>query len=94
MSTARLWERIHFKLRWAYHSSAPYSALSGVDIALWDLKGKLLGRRPVHELFGGAFRESVPAYATGHYFRKVETLEEQISAVLEEARDISTASGP
>lgn len=84
MSTARLWEQIHFKLRWAYHSFAPYSALSGVDIALWDLKGKLLGR-PVHELLGGAFREAVPAYATGHYFRKVDTLDEQISAVLEEA---------
>lgn len=84
-TTGRLWERIHFKLRWAYHSFAPYSALSGVDIALWDLKGKLLGR-PVHDLLGGAFHEAIPAYATGHYFRKVETLDEQISAVLEEAR--------
>ena len=82
--TGRLWEKMHFKLRWAFHSFAPYSALSGMDIALWDLKGKLLGR-PIHELLGGAFRESVPAYATGHYFRKVDTLEEQISAVLEEA---------
>ncbi|MDN5698612.1 MAG: hypothetical protein L0G70_11670, partial [Rubrobacter sp.] len=83
-ATGRLWEKMHFKLRWAFHSFAPYSALSGMDIALWDLKGRLLGR-PIHELLGGAFRESVPAYATGHYFRKVETLEEQISAVLEDA---------
>lgn len=83
-ATGRLWERIHFKLRWANHSFAPYGALSGVDIALWDLKGKLLGR-PVHELLGGAFRDSVPAYATGHYFRKVESLDEQIAAVLQEA---------
>jgi D-galactarolactone cycloisomerase len=83
-ATGRLWEEIHFKLRWAYHSFAPYSALSGVDIALWDLKGKLLGV-PVHELLGGAFRESVPAYATGHYFRKVSSLDEQIAAVLKEA---------
>ncbi len=85
LATGLLWERVLFKLRWAYHSFAPYSALSGVDIALWDLKGKLLGL-PVSDLLGGAFRESVPAYATGHYFRKVETLEEQVSAVLEEAR--------
>ncbi|MDP9424518.1 MAG: mandelate racemase/muconate lactonizing enzyme family protein [Actinomycetota bacterium] len=85
LATGRLWESVHFKLRWAYHSFAPYSALSGVDIALWDLKGKLLGL-PVSEILGGAFRETVFAYATGHYFRKVETLEEQISAVLEEAR--------
>ncbi|MBA2443591.1 MAG: mandelate racemase/muconate lactonizing enzyme family protein [Rubrobacter sp.] len=85
-ATGRLWEQVHFKLRWAFHSFAPYSALSGVDIALWDLKGKLMGR-PVHDLLGGAFRDSVPAYATGHYFRKVDTLKEQVSAVLEEAED-------
>jgi D-galactarolactone cycloisomerase len=83
--TARLWEQVHFKLRWAYHSFAPYSALSGADIALWDLKGKLLGQ-PAHKLLGGAFRNSVPAYATGHYFRRVDSLQDQISAVLEEAR--------
>ena len=40
------------------------TALSGVDIALWDLKGKLLNR-PVYELLGGPVRERVPLYATG-----------------------------
>lgn len=40
------------------------TALSGVDIALWDLKGKLL-ERPVYELLGGPVREHVPLYATG-----------------------------
>ena len=84
LDSGRLWEQIRFKLRWAYHSFLPYSALSGVDIAMWDLKGKLLGR-PVHQLLGGAFHTSVPAYATGHYFRQVDRLEEQIAAVLEEA---------
>lgn len=84
LATGRLWHDVLFKLRWAYHSFAPYSALSGVDIALWDLKGKLLGR-PVHELLGGAFRTQVPAYATGHYFRKVTRLEEQIDVVRKEA---------
>ena len=38
------------------------SALSALDLALWDLKGKALGQ-PVARLIGGA-RESVPAYAT------------------------------
>jgi galactonate dehydratase len=34
---------------------------SGVDIALWDLKGKALGR-PVHDLLGGAVHDAIPLY--------------------------------
>ena len=85
LDTAVLWEKIHFKLRWAYHSFAPYSALSGVDIALWDLKGKILGL-PIHTLLGGAFRDKVLAYATGHYFRRVTTIEQQIAIIRDEAQ--------
>ncbi|WP_241825478.1 mandelate racemase/muconate lactonizing enzyme family protein [Micromonospora sp. CB01531] len=39
-------------------------ALAAVDIALWDLAGRLAGL-PVHELLGGAFREHVPTYVSG-----------------------------
>jgi galactonate dehydratase len=38
------------------------SAISGIDIALWDIKGKLLGV-PVHELLGGTYRQRIPLYA-------------------------------
>jgi galactonate dehydratase len=40
------------------------AVLSGIEAALWDLKGKLLGL-PVHELLGGRCHERLPAYATG-----------------------------
>jgi len=43
------------------------SAISAIDIALWDLKGKLLGL-PVSTLLGGAHRNKVKPYATGLYF--------------------------
>ena len=39
-------------------------ALSAVDLALWDLKGKIL-RRPVYELLGGPARDRIHCYATG-----------------------------
>ena len=38
-------------------------ALSAVDIALWDLRGKLLGQ-PVYQLLGGPVRTQVPVYAS------------------------------
>ena len=38
--------------------------ISGIDIALWDLAGKILSR-PVCELLGGPFREAIPMYSHG-----------------------------
>ena len=38
-------------------------ALAAIDIALWDLKGKLLGQ-PIYKLLGGAWRTSLPFYAS------------------------------
>ncbi|NJB85880.1 L-alanine-DL-glutamate epimerase-like enolase superfamily enzyme [Lewinella marina] len=53
------------------------SALSGIDTALWDLKGKRLGV-PVVDLLGGGCRESMPCYASGGWADK-----EQIGAQLQ-----------
>lgn len=38
------------------------SALAGIDIALWDLKGKRL-KAPIHQLLGGQVRHKVQVYA-------------------------------
>lgn len=43
------------------------ASMSAIDIALWDLKGKILGL-PVSTLLGGAQRTEVRPYATGMYF--------------------------
>src|SRR5205085_807609 len=42
------------------------TAISGVEIALWDLVGKACGQ-PVYRLLGGRARELLPAYANGWY---------------------------
>ncbi len=42
------------------------TALSGIDIALWDLKGRILGK-PVYQLLGGAHRKKIRVYANGWY---------------------------
>ena len=44
------------------------AAMSGIDMALWDLKGKALNVS-VSELIGGRNRQQVPCYATGMYFQ-------------------------
>ena len=46
-----------------FRGSVIMSAISAIDIALWDIKGKVLGV-PVYELLGGKTREKVRAYAS------------------------------
>ncbi|MET7392182.1 mandelate racemase/muconate lactonizing enzyme family protein [Dactylosporangium sp. NPDC005572] len=59
------WERMYAGMRVRGHDAGFWlEALSGVDIALWDAWGRTLGQ-PVHALLGGAFRASVPVYASG-----------------------------
>ncbi|MEE2657611.1 MAG: mandelate racemase/muconate lactonizing enzyme family protein [Candidatus Latescibacterota bacterium] len=47
------------------------NAISAVDIALWDLAGKIAGR-PVFDLLGGRLRDRVAVYATGLYYTEGE----------------------
>mgnify|MGYP001294737611 CR=1 FL=1 len=66
LATELLWEDLYSAYRDQGQKGLAISALSGVDIALWDLKGKHFGV-PVHRLMGGPVRTSVRAYATGTY---------------------------
>ncbi|HLR89753.1 MAG TPA: mandelate racemase/muconate lactonizing enzyme family protein [Balneolaceae bacterium] len=57
------------------------SAISGIDTALWDLKGKALGV-PVMELLGGACRDEMPAYASGGW-ANADQIGEQLLGYIE-----------
>ncbi len=63
-----LWLHVYNQFRDQGQTGATITALSGIDVALWDIKGKRCGL-PVHSLLGGAFRKTVPAYATGAFRR-------------------------
>ena len=47
--------------------------ISGIDIALWDLAGKLLGQ-PITKLLGGPQRDSVPMYSHGDELKDMNSL--------------------
>ncbi len=63
-----IWEELYNMLRDHGQRGLAVQALSAVDIALWDLRGKHF-RVPVHTLMGGPVRSTVKAYATGLYRR-------------------------
>jgi L-alanine-DL-glutamate epimerase-like enolase superfamily enzyme len=67
-----LWNLMYRATRWYGRKGAAMSALGAVDTALWDLRGKRLGK-PVWELLGGR-RSTCPAYASALLWQPVESL--------------------
>ena len=59
----RLWEKMYRGAIFLGRRGVAIHALSGIDIALWDIKGKVLGQ-PVSELIGAPQRDRVRAYAS------------------------------
>ena len=66
----------HDCYRDAYWRGGPVlmSALAGVEMALWDIKGKALGV-PCYQLLGGKVRDAVPIYVNG-WFAPAKTPDE------------------
>lgn len=63
LDVERLWQKMYRGLIYFGRRGIAIHAISGLDIALWDIKGKALGK-PVHELLGTAHRTRVRAYAS------------------------------
>ncbi|CAH0342852.1 mandelate racemase/muconate lactonizing enzyme family protein [Rhizobium sp. CECT 9324] len=68
LETEKIWATLYNALRDQGQRGLTLTALSGIDIALWDIKGKHFNA-PISILLGGRFRETVKAYATGSFKR-------------------------
>ncbi|MBL9200324.1 MAG: mandelate racemase/muconate lactonizing enzyme family protein [Opitutaceae bacterium] len=79
LRTGALWQRMHARGLDFGRRGVLLAALSAIDIALWDLKGKILGA-PVHVLLGGKRRDAVAVYATGMYFDDEPDLAARLAA--------------
>lgn len=57
-----LWTKVYRDMNWLGQAGPLLSAISAMDIALWDIKGKAAGM-PVYDLLGGLYRKKVQLYA-------------------------------
>ena len=81
-----IWHKVYNLLRDHGQKGMPLQALSGVDIALWDIAGKVAGL-PIHTLIGGAHRTSVPVYGYGMMLKR-ENVESMAARFRDEAAAI------
>ena len=82
MDTGVIWDGLYNWTRDQGMKGVTISAISGIDIALWDIKGKTLNL-PVYKLLGGAYRQKARAYATGLY--EPQQVPSIVDALVEEA---------
>lgn len=81
-----IWHKVYNLMRDHGQKGMPMQALSGVDIALWDIAGKVMGQ-PIYNLLGGAHRQSVPAYGYGMMLKR-ESLDDHLARFEDEAAAI------
>ena len=77
-----IWSKMHLRALDYARRGVLVASMSAIDIAIWDLRGKLLGQ-PVSTLLGGRRRDRVMVYATGMYFIETDDL---VGKLADEAR--------
>jgi L-alanine-DL-glutamate epimerase-like enolase superfamily enzyme len=75
-----LWQKMFLRTRQHGRRGIVMHAISGIDIALWDLAGKV-AKLPLYRLFG-AYRDKVEAYASGGFYQQGK----DVAALVEEAQ--------
>jgi L-rhamnonate dehydratase len=76
LQTARLWDKMYASTLYYGRGGAALQAMAGVDLALWDIKGKALGK-PIVELLGGAMRDRMRVYSSNMFQFTIEATVER-----------------
>ena len=81
-----IWHKVYNLLRDHGQKGMPMQSLSGVDIALWDIAGKVMDQ-PLHKIIGGAHRTKVAVYGYGMMLKR-ESVENHVARFKDEAAAI------
>ncbi|WP_372775184.1 mandelate racemase/muconate lactonizing enzyme family protein [Mangrovibacterium sp.] len=73
LETETIWSMMYRRTLDYARRGVLVSAISAIDVALWDLKGKIM-QQPVHLLLGGKKRDFITPYATGLYYTHCDDL--------------------
>ena len=66
LEIGRLWQKMYERTLYYGREGAVIQAMAGIDLALWDIKGKAL-EQPVYKLLGGGFRDKVRVYSSNMF---------------------------
>jgi len=77
-----IWNKIFRAFTYMGSRGATTNIISGIDIALWDIRGKVLGL-PISELFGGPVRDGIPIYCHPQDGSSVEDMAQHAKAIVE-----------
>ncbi len=80
----RIWHKIFRAFTYMGSRGATCHVISGIDIALWDIRGKVLGQ-PIYDLLGGAVRDTISLYCHPDQskFTSKAGVEEEIRAIVD-----------
>ena len=86
LNKEHIWQKVYNLLRDSGQKGMPIQALSGVDIALWDILGKKTNS-PLYQLVGGKCNNEVPVYGYGMMLQN-KPVDQLIELFQKEAKEI------
>jgi L-rhamnonate dehydratase len=77
-----LWNKMYENTLYYGRNGAVIQAMAGIDIALWDIKGKFL-KLPIYKLLGGAFRKKMRVYSSNMFQYSIEDTVDRVKIALD-----------